>query len=249
MGWSMYKFLDRALLLLCLFCVQAHAQTYPSIGRAATVAEIAAWDSDVRPDFRGLPVGSGNVSQGMKVWEKKCQSCHGAFAESPAVFPPLIGGTTSADIERGRAAGLTAVTENSKTTIMKLATVSTLWDYIRRAMPFDAPKSLSVNEVYATTAYLLHLADILPADFTLTEKNIAQAQAKMPNRDGMSTAHGMLDVKGKGDVSSQACMNDCYVNEQSLVVLPPSVNGLNGNLAEQNRNYGLIRGVDTNAKR
>jgi cytochrome c len=132
---------------------------------------------------------------------------------------------------------------------MKLATVSTLWDYIRRAMPFDAPKSLSVNEVYATTAYLLHLADILPADFTLTEKNIAQAQAKMPNRDGMSTAHGMLDVKGKGDVSSQACMNDCYVNEQSLVVLPPSVNGLNGNLAEQNRNYGLIRGVDTNAKR
>jgi cytochrome c len=132
---------------------------------------------------------------------------------------------------------------------MKLATVSTLWDYIRRAMPFDAPKSLSVNEVYATTAYLLHLADILPADFTLTEKNIAQAQAKMPNRDGMSIAHGMFDVKGKGDVNSQACMNDCPVNEQSLVVLPTSVNGLNGNLAEQNRSYGLVRGVDTSVKR
>ena len=98
----MYKFLDRAFLLLCLFCLQVQAQTYPSIGRSATVAEIAAWDSDVRPDFRGLPAGSGSVSQGMKVWEKKCQSCHGAFAESPAVFPPLIGGTTNADIERGR---------------------------------------------------------------------------------------------------------------------------------------------------
>jgi cytochrome c len=245
----MFKFLDRLFMLLCLCGVQAHAQNYPAIGRPATVAEIAAWDSDVRPDFRGLPVGSGSVSQGMKVWEKKCASCHGDFAESPAVFPPLIGGTNNADIERGRAAGLTAVTENSKTTIMKLATVSTLWDYIRRAMPFDAPKSLSVNEVYAATAYLLHLADILPADFTLTEKNIAQAQAKMPNRDGMSVAHGMFDVKGKGDVTSQACMNDCPVNEQSLIVLPTSVNGLNGNLAEQNRSYGLVRGVDTSIKR
>ena len=59
----------------------------------------------------------------------------------------------------------------------------------------------------------------------------------------------MLDVKGKGDLISQACMNDCYVNEQSLVVLPPSVNGLNGNLAEQNRSYGLVRGLDTSIKR
>ncbi len=132
---------------------------------------------------------------------------------------------------------------------MKLATVSTLWDYIRRAMPYDAPKSLSVNDVYAATAYLLHLADIVPADFTLNEKNIAQAQAKMPNRAGMTTAHGMLAVQGKPDVISEACMNQCKVNEQSLVVLPASVNGLNGNLAEQNRTYGSIRGVDTSTKR
>jgi len=245
----MYRFLNLSLLLFFFVCTYVSAQTYPRVGRAATVAEIAAWDVDVRPDFRGLPAGSGSVNQGMKLWEKKCASCHGVFAESPAVFPPLIGGTTSADIERGRAAGLTAATENSKTTIMKLATVSTLWDYIRRAMPYDAPKSLSVNEVYAATAYLLHLADILPADFTLTEKNIAQAQAKMPNREGMTTAHGMLAVQGKPDVSSEACMNQCKVNEQSLVVLPASVNGLNGNLAEQNRTYGSIRGVDTSSKR
>lgn len=245
----MYRFLNFGILVFCCLCLDVSAQSYPRVGRAATVAEIAAWDSDVRPDFRGLPAGSGSVSQGVKVWEQKCASCHGVFAESPAVFPPLIGGTTSADIERGRAAGLTAVTENSKTTIMKLATVSTLWDYIRRAMPYDAPKSLSVNEVYAATAYLLHLADILPADFTLTEKNIAQAQAKMPNRDGMSTAHGMGAVQGKPDITSEACMSQCKVNEQSLVVLPASVNGLNGNLAEQNRTYGPIRGIDTSSKR
>ena len=245
----MYRFLKFALLVVCLFCTHAGAQTFPNVGRSATVAEISAWDSDVRPDFRGLPAGTGSVSQGMKLWEQKCASCHGAFAESPAVFPPLIGGTSNADIERGRAAGLTASTENSKTTIMKLATVSTLWDYIRRAMPYDAPKSLSVNDVYAATAYLLHLADIVPADFTLTEKNIAQAQAKMPNRAGMTTAHGMLAVEGTPDIISEACMNQCKVNEQSLVVLPASVNGLNGNLAEQNRTYGSIRGVDTSTKR
>ena len=113
----MYKFLNCLLWALCCVCLQVSAQTYPTIGRRATVAEITAWDSDVRPDFRGLPAGSGSVSQGTKLWEKKCASCHGAFAESPAVFPPLIGGTTNSDIERGRAAGLTAATENSKTKI------------------------------------------------------------------------------------------------------------------------------------
>ncbi len=241
-----------ALLLTACFGVSlglpspaGAADNFARIGRKATPSEIAAWDIDVRPDFAGLPAGSGTVAQGEKLWEAKCASCHGAFGESPAVFPPLIGGTTKADIERGRVTGLTAITENAKTTFMKVANVSTLWDYIRRAMPFDKPKSLSVDEVYAATAYLLHLADIVPRDFTLSEKTIAQAQARMPNRDGMSTAHGMFDVNGKPDVNSEACMSNCRVNDASLVVLPPTVNGLNGNLAEQNRSWGPLRGVDT----
>lgn len=234
-----------ALLSFCLMAEFVQAESFPKVGRRATVGEIAAWDIDVRADFRGLPAGSGTVTQGMKLWEAKCASCHGAFGESPSMFPPLIGGTTKADSERGRAAGLTEVTENAKTTIMKLSTVSTLWDFIRRAMPFDAPKSLTTNEVYAVTAYLLNLADLVPADFTLSDKNIAQVQAKMPNRNGMTLDHGMRDITGKPDVSSEACMQDCRVNEQSLVVLPPSVNGLNGNLAEQNRPWGSVRGLDT----
>lgn len=234
-----------AALLTMSLSTAAADNKYAGIGRKATPSEIAAWDIDVRPDFAGLPAGSGSVAQGEKLWEAKCASCHGAFGESPAVFPPLIGGTTKADIERGRVTGLTAITENAKTTFMKVANVSTLWDYIRRAMPFDKPKSLSVDEVYAATAYLLHLADIVPRDFTLNEKTIAQAQARMPNRDGMSTNHGMFDVKGKPDVISEACMSNCRVNESSLVVLPPTVNGLNGNLAEQNRSWGPLRGVDT----
>ena len=245
--------LGAALLVASLLTLAAMTATaadkFAGIGRKATASEIAAWDIDVRPDFAGLPAGSGSVAQGEKLWEAKCASCHGVFGESPAVFPPLIGGTTQADIERGRVNGLTAITENAKTTFMKVANVSTLWDYIRRAMPYDRPKSLTVDEVYAATAYLLHLADIVPRDFTLSQNTIPQAQARMPNRDGMSTAHGMFDVNGKPDVISEACMSHCRVNESSLVVLPPAVNGLNGNLAEQNRPWGPLRGVDTRRPR
>lgn len=233
------------VLLLWLLPVIAGAESFPQVGRPASIAEIAAWDIDVRPDFKGLPAGSGSVAQGQKIWEAKCAACHGAFGESPEVFPPLVGGTTQADIERGRVTGLNAATENARTTIMKLATVSTLWDYIRRAMPFDAPKSLSVSEVYAATAYLLHLGDIVPADFTLTHENMAEIQKRMPNRKGMTTAHGMLAVDGKPDVISEACVKDCKVDERSLLVLPAAVNGRNGNLADQNRPYGSVRGIDT----
>lgn len=249
----MSRFPDRVvalsfLLAMMMVSAQAWSETFPQIGRRATVAEVAAWDIDVRPDFKGLPAGSGSVTQGLKVWESKCAACHGAFGESPEVFPPLIGGTTAADVERGRVAGLNAATENARTTIMKLATVSTLWDFIRRAMPFDQPKSLSVEEVYASTAYLLHLADLVPADFVLSDQNIMQIQKIMPNRDGMTTAHGLRDIKGKPDVISEPCMKDCPVEATSLMVLPASVNGRNGNLAQQNRNYGSVRGIDTSRR-
>lgn len=231
--------------LLSFFCSTAHAQKFAGIGRAATASEIAAWDIDVRADFQGLPRGSGSVAQGEKIWVARCASCHGEFAESPSVFPPLVGGTTRADIERGRVAGLSAASENSKTTMMKLATVSTLFDYIRRAMPFDAPKSLKVDEVYAVTAFMLNLADLVPADYVLNDKNIAEVQLRLPNRDGNTMAHGMLELRGKPDVSGKDCMRDCPVDTGSMLVLPSSVNGLNGNLAEQNRPYGSIRGIET----
>lgn len=249
----MYKSPDRvraifawiwgALLLVSIST--AHAEKFAGIGRKATTNEIAAWDIDVRPDFQGLPRGSGSVAQGEKIWVAKCASCHGEFAESPSVFPPLVGGTTKADIERGRVAGLSAASENSKTTMMKLATVSTLFDYIRRAMPFDAPKSLKVDEVYAVTAFMLNLADLVPADYVLNEKNIAEVQRRLPNRDGNTIAHGMLEVRGKPDVSGKDCMRDCLVDTNTMLVLPSTVNGLNGNLADQNRPYGSIRGIET----
>ena len=79
----------------------AQSSAYPGIGRAATPKELAAWDTDVRPDFKGLPKGQGSVAKGQEVWEAQCASCHGIFGESNQVFSPLVGGTTPADT-RGR---------------------------------------------------------------------------------------------------------------------------------------------------
>ena len=137
----------RMLLGLTLVAAAAGAlaQTaYPGVGRAATAREVQAWDIDVRPDFKGLPKGAGSVAKGMDVWEGKCASCHGIFGESNEVFSPLVGGTTKDDIKTGRVARLNDATFPGRTTLMKVSTVSTLWDYIRRAMPWTAPKSLSV---------------------------------------------------------------------------------------------------------
>src|SRR6476659_7028680 len=182
--------------------------TFPGVGRPATPAEVAAWDIDVRPDFKGLPPGSGSVAQGQKLWDAKCASCHGTFGESNEVFTPLVGGTTAEDIRSGRVAAL-AKPDIARTTLMKLSTISTLWDYIRRAMPWNAPKSLTTDEVYAVVASLLKLGDILPDDFVLTDRNIAQVQARLPNRNGTTRNHGLWDVKGKADVANMPCMKDC----------------------------------------
>ena len=224
--------------------VQA-AAPLTNLGRPATAKELAAWDIDVRPDFKGLPKGSGSVSAGMKVWEGKCASCHGTFGESNEVFTPIVGGIGPADIKTGRVASLTNGKQPQKTTLMKVATVSTLWDYINRAMPWTAPKSLTTDEVYAVTAYVLNMGEILPDDFVLSDKTIEQAQQRMPNRNGMSTRHGMWDVRGKGDVASVACMKNCPVDAKIRSTLPEASRNAHGNLALQNRTFGAVRGVDT----
>ena len=233
-------------LVFLLFTGLAFAGPFPGIGRPATPAEIKAWDIDVRPDFKGLPPGSGSVAKGQKVWDEKCASCHGTFGESNEVFAPLIGGTTAQDVKAGRVKALSA--GEQRTSIMKLATVSTLWDYINRAMPWNAPKTLTTEEVYAVTAYMLHLADILPADFVLSDRNIAEVQQKLPNRHGMRRDHGLWEVKGKPDVANVACMKDCAVEPKLVSSLPAHARDTHGNLADQNRTVGPSRGTATNGQ-
>ncbi|MFG5411070.1 c-type cytochrome [Piscinibacter sakaiensis] len=213
---------------------------YAGIGRPATAKELQAWDIDVRPDFKGLPKGSGSVAKGMEVWEGKCASCHGIFGESNEVFSPLVGGTTKDDVRTGRVARLTDPGFPGRTTLMKVSSVSTLWDYINRAMPWNQPKSLTVEEVYAVTAYLLNLGGVLPDDYVMSDRNIAEVQQRLPNRNGVTTAHAMWPGAGLGraarpDAAGVACMRDCATEPKVASILPDHARGAHGNLAEQNR--------------
>ena len=258
---SLGLFLGAILLLAIPVGAQNKLQDkFEGIGRTATPREVAAWDIDVRPDFKGLPAGSGSVQKGQDVWEAKCASCHGIFAESNSVFSPLVGGTTAQDVQSGNVAALQNNAFPGRTTLMKLPTLSTLWDYIHRAMPWNAPKSLSVEEVYAVTAFMLNLGGVVPDDFTLANTNMAQVQALLPNRKGMTTAHALWpgDEKGgeKGgavgrwkqpDVKALACMRDCKVALEVVSSIPDFARNAHGNLSEQNRLVGAQRGVETTA--
>ena len=248
----MSSWVDRAALVLgLLVAAGAHAQAaYPGIGRAAKPAEVQAWDIDVRPDFKGLPAGAGSVARGQEIWEDKCAGCHGVFGESNVIFNPLVGGTTADDIQTGKVATLRRLDYPGRTTLMKLSQLSTLWDYINRAMPWNQPKSLSTEEVYAVTAYMLHLGDIVPADFTLSDRNKAEVQKRLPNRNGKTTAHALwpgreLGGVTKPDVVGTACMKECDVPQRVASFLPDFARDAHGNLAEQNRPVGAQRGQDT----
>ncbi len=241
-------------LIALMVSVTAGAQSksagnvaWTGLGRAATPAEIKAWDIDVRPDFKGLPPGAGSVARGQDIWEAKCTSCHGVFGESNEVFTPIVGGTTKKDIQTGRVEALSKGSEAQRSTMMKVSTLSTLWDYINRAMPWNNPKTLTHDEVYAVTAYILNLADILPADYTLSDRNIREVQEMLPNRHGKSAKHGFWLPTGKPDVKNVACMRDCGPEPKIASRLPDHARNSHGNLVEQTRNLGGVRGQVTQA--
>jgi S-disulfanyl-L-cysteine oxidoreductase SoxD len=239
-----------AVLSVAALAAVAQTATPAGVGRAATAKELAAWDIDVRPDFKGLPKGAGSVAKGTDVWEAKCASCHGIFGESNEVFSPLVGGTTAEDVKTGRVARLTDASFPGRTTLMKVPTLSTLWDYINRAMPWNNPKTLTADEVYGVVAYLLNLASVVPDDFTLSDQNMAEVQKRLPNRSGMTTSHGLWPGRGMGnglkpDVTAVACMRDCATETSVRSFLPDHARNAHGNLAEQNRIVGAQHGADT----
>jgi cytochrome c len=176
------------------------------LGRPASAAEVAAWDIDVRPDGKGLPKGHGSVEEGQAVYDAKCAACHGTFGESTD-YIQLAGG-----------AGSLKTSAPVRTVGSLLEYATTLFDYIYRAMPFNNSKSLTVNETYAVTAYVLSLNDILPADAVLDEKTLPRVQ--MPNRGGFRTDHGLMSVNGKSDVSNKPCMHNCEAKVEITSELP-----------------------------
>ncbi|MEP6678318.1 MAG: c-type cytochrome [Betaproteobacteria bacterium] len=222
------------LVALALAAGAAHAaEPAPAFGfgTPATPQQIKAWDIDVRPDGAGLPPGRGSVAQGQAIYDAKCASCHGTFGESTD-YMVIAGGV-------GTLRSDTPV----RTTGSKLNYATTLFDYIRRAMPFQAPKSLTDDEVYALTAYVLNLNDILPADAALDRASIVKV--RMPNRDGFTTAHGMMRKDGKPDVVGTACMSECAGEIRLSSQMPGYARDSHGNLADQTRPLGAVEGVDT----
>ncbi|MCJ2079657.1 cytochrome c [Methylobacterium sp. E-016] len=143
------------------------------VGRPATPSAIAAWDIDVRADGRGLPPGRGTVREGAAVFAARCAGCHGAQGEGAAA-DALVGGR-----------GTLATAKPLRTIGSYWPYATTLFDYVRRAMPFDAPQSLTPDEVYAVSAYLLHRNGILPEQAGLDADSLARVV--MPNRDGFTT--------------------------------------------------------------
>jgi S-disulfanyl-L-cysteine oxidoreductase SoxD len=162
----------------------------PRFGKPVSEADLAAWNIDIRtPDGQGLPAGSGSVSQGQQVYTAKCVACHGADAKGGAVFGTMVGGIGSF---KGSPRVLTPGSMYPYAPI--------LFDYIRRSMPMDRPQTLTNDEVYALSAYLLNLNGLVPANAVMDAQSMPQVQ--MPNRNGF-----LLD--DRPDTSATRCMSNC----------------------------------------
>jgi hypothetical protein len=167
---SMFKF---GILLpaaaLCLVSSVCKAQ-HPNLGRPLTPEEVSKLDITVTPEGSGLPPGSGSVSAGAKVYVDKCQSCHGAKGQG-GPQDQLTGGI-----------GTLTSPKPVKTPVSYWPSATTIFDYVRRAMPLQSPQSLTDDEVYAVTTYILSIDGVVPQDAVLDAKSLPQV--KMPNRDG-----------------------------------------------------------------
>ncbi len=181
-----------AMLLAAAFAGSAAAAeaAHHGYGRPPTPQEIAGWDIDVRPDGAGLPPGSGSVARGAEVYAVQCAGCHGTFGEGSGRYPKLAGGMGSLRDDRPQ------LTVGSYWPF-----VITLFDYINRAQPYIAPHSLSANDVYAVTAYVLNLNDIVANNFIADRNTLPKVN--MPNHSGFTWKDP------RPDTSATECMKDC----------------------------------------
>jgi len=168
----------------------ADASASPRLGQPVSEAQLAKWNIDVRtPDGLGLPPGKGSVADGKKVYDAKCLACHGEGAKGGAVFGTMVGGIGSF---------------KTNTRVLTPGSMypyaGVLFDYVRRAMPMNAPQTLTDDESYAVSAYILHLNGLMPANGVGDAKTFAALA--MPNRDGF-----ISDTRP--DVKAERCMSNC----------------------------------------
>ena len=176
-----------AAIMLALACSPVAAQN-SGLGTPATPEQIAGWNIEIAPDGKNLPPGSGTIEMGKKVYDTQCLACHGAKLEG-GIGPALGGGV-----------GSLATDKPLKTVQSYWPYATTAFDYIRRAMPFHAPQSLTNDEVYAVTGYLLHEYDLIKAD-TVVNADAIRA-VNMPNKDGFYQ-------DDRPDAKNKRCMSDC----------------------------------------
>ena len=184
-----------AVALAAAGCAQMQTVSTPpkpavGYGKPISESDVAPWNIDIRTsDGRGLPPGSGTVAQGKAIYDAKCLACHGADAKGGAVYGTMVGGvgsfTTNARI----------LTPGSMYPYAPI-----LFDYIRRTMPMDRPQSLTADEVYALSAYLLNLNGLVPANAVMDAKSLPAVQ--MPNRNGFM-------VDDRPDAKAVRCMTGC----------------------------------------
>lgn len=192
-----------ALIAGLLLAAPVQAGEKLGVGRLATPEEIAGWDIDIRPDGHGLPVGKGTVAQGEPLYMERCAACHGEFGESAGRWPMVAGGQ-----------GTLASHDPVKTVGSYWPYPATVMDYIRRSMPFGNAQSLSNDELYAITAYVLYLNDVITdRDFELNDKNFSAL--KLNNElnffdDDRETAERTFWKK-------DPCMKDCLPGTAKII--------------------------------
>jgi cytochrome c len=159
-------------------------------GQPISEADLALWDIDIQtPTGKGLPEGQGTVAHGKEVFAERCAACHGKNAEGGPMYGTMVGGIGTMD-QNPR-----VLTPGSMYPYGPI-----LFDYVRRAMPLDAPQSLTAEETYSVVAYIYQLNGLLPADATIDGKTLAAM--KMPNRDAFI-------VDDRPDTKAERCMTDC----------------------------------------
>lgn len=193
----MSKFLPKLTIttaLVATLAMPAFAEKF-GLGREALPEEVAAWNHDISPNGDGLPIGSGSVEDGEMIFSENCASCHGEFAEGVGNWPKLAGGD-----------GTLADKDPLKTVGSYWPYLSTVYDYVRRSMPFGAAQTMSDDDVYAITAYILYSNYIVEDDFVLSNENFLEVE--MPNAEGF-----IIDDRPETEYTifteANACYEDC----------------------------------------
>ena len=185
----------------------AHSGGY-GLGRTALPEEVAAWDHDVRPDGMGLPVGRGDVFTGEELFVERCAMCHGDFGEAVGRWPVLAGGY-----------GTLTRKDPVKTIGSYWPYLSTVFDYVSRAMPFGQAASLEPDEVYAITAYLLYVNDIVGDDFELSNENFLDVKLENePNFYDDDRLTTEFPVFVRPDICMENCKDSVEITMRATVL-------------------------------